>query len=215
MQHVHEAIQYLVHLINNWGYPGIFILMLLESTIVPVPSELVMPPAGYAAATMGQMSATLAVIVGTLGCMVGAGINYGVAFFLGRPFFTRFGKYFLCPPHKFEKMERFFLRHGEIGTFTGRLIFGVRHLISFPAGLAKMSLARFMAYTAAGSAIWCSILTVIGYYIGKESAGKTTEQLNEMYMKYGKLAAYIAAVSCVAMIMVYAWRQRQKKVQAG
>ena len=172
MHLVHEWIQWLVALIVAWGYPGIFILMLLESTFVPVPSELVMPPAGYAAAA-GQMSAVIAVVVGTLGCMAGASINYGLAVFLGRPFFMKFGKYLLCPPHKFEKMEKFFIRHGDFGTFTGRLIFGVRHLISFPAGLAKMNFAKFAAYTAVGSGLWCTVLAVIGWWIGKASAGKS------------------------------------------
>lgn len=214
MHLVHEWIQWLVDLIVHWGYPGVFILMMLESTFVPVPSELVMPPAGYAAAS-GQMSAVIAVIVGTLGCMAGASINYALAIFLGRPFFMKFGKYLLCPPHKFEKMEKFFLTHGDFGTFTGRLILGVRHFISFPAGLAKMNYAKFLAYTAAGSAIWCAILTAIGFYIGKESVGKSAQELAEMYTKWGKLAAYGAAVACIVMIAVYVWRHKRKTASEG
>lgn len=214
MHLVHEWIQWLVDLIVHWGYPGIFILMMLESTFVPVPSELVMPPAGYAAA-MGHMNAFVAVVVGTLGCMAGASINYALAVFLGRPFLVKYGKYVLCPPHKFEKMEKFFIKHGEFGTFTGRLLLGIRHFISFPAGLARMKMTHFLGYTAAGSAIWCAILTVIGYYIGKESVGKTAEELGKMYTKYGKMAAYGAAACCVLMVVVYVWRQKQKKAAAN
>ena len=214
MHFVHEWIQWLVAKIVLLGYPGIFILMMLESTFVPVPSELVMPPAGFAAAT-GQMNAIIAVLVGTLGCMAGASINYALAIFLGRPFFMKFGKFVLCPPAKFEKMEKFFITHGDFGTFTGRLIFGVRHFISFPAGLAKMNFAKFIGYTAAGSGIWCAILTALGYFIGKESAGKSADELAKMYTKYGKLAAYAAAATCIAMIAVYVWRQKQKKAAAN
>lgn len=209
MHLVHEWIQWLVELIVHWGYGGIFILMMLESTFVPVPSELVMPPAGYAAA-MGHMNAFVAVLAGTLGSMAGASINYGLAVWLGRPFLLRFGKYILCPPHKFEKMEKFFLKHGEFGTFTGRLILGVRHFISFPAGLARMKMWHFLGYTALGSAIWCSILTAIGYYIGRESVGKSAAELAAMYTKYGKLAAYGAAVACFVMIAFYVWRHKRK-----
>lgn len=214
MHLIHEWIQWLVNLIVDWGYPGIFVLMMLESTFVPVPSELVMPPAGYAAA-MGHMNAFVAVLMGTLGSMAGASINYGLAVFLGRPFLVKYGKYVLCPPHKFEKMEKFFLRHGEFGTFTGRLVLGVRHFISFPAGLARMKMSHFLGYTAAGSAIWCAILTAIGFYIGRESVGKSAEELSAMYMKYGKLAAYGAAVACIAMIAFYVWRQKRKKAAGG
>ena len=210
MHIVHDLIMRLVELIDHWGYPGIFILMLLESTVVPVPSELVMPPAGYNSA-LGHMSMIVAILVGTLGCVAGASINYAVAYFLGRPFFMKYGKYVLCPPHKFEKMEKFFIRHGEFGTFTGRLIFGVRHLISFPAGLAKMNFARFAGFTAAGSAIWCTVLTVIGWWIGKASAGKSEQELDALYTLWGKRAGYIAAAVCIVMIVVYSWRQKQKK----
>lgn len=209
MHWIHDAIQWLVNLIVDWGYPGIFVLMTLESTFVPVPSELVMPPAGYAAA-LGHMNLFVAVLMGTLGSMAGASINYGLAVWLGRPFLLKFGKYVLCPPHKFEKMEKFFLKHGEFGTFTGRLLLGIRHFISFPAGLARMKMSHFLGYTAAGSAIWCAILTVIGWYIGKQSVGKTHEELSAMYMKYGKMAAYAAAVGCIVMISVYVWRHRRK-----
>lgn len=214
MHLIHEWIEWLVHLIVDWGYPGIFVLMMLESTFVPVPSELVMPPAGYAAA-MGHMNGFIAVLMGTLGSMAGASINYGLAVLLGRPFLVKYGKYVLCPPHKFEKMEKFFLKHGEFGTFTGRLILGVRHFISFPAGLARMKMSHFLGYTAAGSAIWCAILTAIGWYIGKQSVGKTQEELAAMYVSYGKMAAYAAAVACILLIAGYVWRQKRRNAAAG
>ena len=213
MELIHHLMQQLLDVIGHWGYAGIFVLMTLESTFVPVPSELVMPPAGFLAAA-GQMNVFVAVLMGTLGSMAGASFNYGLAFFLGRPFFVKYGKFVLCPPHKFEKMEKFFITHGDFGTFTGRLMLGIRHFISFPAGLAKMNFAKFLGYTAAGSAIWCSILTAIGFYIGKASAGKTADELSEMYKHYGKLAAYGAVVVCIVLIVGYVWRQKQKKARS-
>jgi membrane protein DedA with SNARE-associated domain len=123
MEMLHGFINWIVAVVGHWGYAGIYILMTLESTFVPIPSELILPPDGYLA-FKGGMNIYLAVLAGTLGSMTGALINYFLAAFLGRPFILRYGKYVLCPPHKFEKVEKFFLQHGEVGTFTGRLIFG-------------------------------------------------------------------------------------------
>lgn len=210
MEHIHHLINLVLDVVLRWGYPGIFVLMCLESTMVPVPSELVMPPAGYWA-SQGQMNVAVAVLMGTLGSMAGASINYYLAAWLGRPFFMRYGKYFLMPPHKFEKVEQFSLRHGEIGTFTGRLILGVRHFISFPAGLARMKMSRFLFYTGAGSAIWCTILALIGYWLGRASEKMTTEEMHQLFEKYGKQAALFAALFCVVLIAGYAMIYRRKK----
>ena len=146
---LHDFAMFIIGVVGKWGYPGIVIMMFLESTFFPLPSELVMPPAGYLA-SKGEMSMIIAILCGTAGSIMGATFNYLLALWLGRPFILRYGKYFLLPPHKFEKTERFFVTHGDIGTFTGRLLLGVRHFISFPAGLARMNLRRFVLYTALG-----------------------------------------------------------------
>jgi membrane protein DedA with SNARE-associated domain len=209
MEMLHHLIIRLVDSIESWGYAGIYILMTLESTFVPIPSEIVMPPAGYLA-YKGEMNIYIATLMGTLGSMTGATINYYLAVWLGRPIILKYGKYVLCPPHKFEKVEKFFLRHGEVGTFTGRLMLGVRHFISVPAGLARMKMRRFLAFTCAGSAIWCGVLAAIGYWIGKASAGLTPEEMTELFRKNGKMAGLIATVVCFSILGAYVLWQRRK-----
>src|SRR4029077_33851 len=125
-----------------------------------VPSELVMPPAGYLAAK-GQMNLGIALACGVLGSMAGAYANYWVASRLGRWVFVRYGRWVLLTERSLERTERFFARHGEIATFVGRLFPVIRHLISIPAGLARMARGKFFAYTAAGAGIWCAILLAI------------------------------------------------------
>ncbi len=125
---IHDLMQLLVDGIGSMGYPGLFLLMAMESSLVPVPSELVMPPAGYLA-HQGLMNPWIAIASGTVGSLAGAYANYYGARYLGRPLILRYGKYLMIPPAKFQKVERFFLRHGEISTFIGRLLPVVRHLI--------------------------------------------------------------------------------------
>jgi len=214
MEMLHGFINWIVTVVGHWGYAGIFILMTLESTFVPIPSELVMPPAGYLA-FKGGMNIYLAVLAGTLGSMTGALINYFLAAFLGRPFILRYGKYVLCPPHKFEKVEKFFLQHGEVGTFTGRLIFGVRHFISVPAGLAHMNMRHFLILTCAGSAIWCGVLAVIGYWLGKVSVNLSAAEMDALFKANGKLAGVIATAACFIILTSYAvWHRRKQKLSA-
>lgn len=219
MHWLHEMITKLVELIGHWGYGGVFVLMTLESTFVPVPSELVIPPAAYLSALPDHphhMNLFAVILMGTLGSIAGASFNYVLAQWVGRPFIMKYGKFILLPPHKFEKMEKFFIKHGEFGTFTGRLILGVRHFISFPAGLAKMHFGKFVFYTGVGSAIWCTVLAVIGYGIGRASRNMTPEQLNELFTKQGKMAAYIAAAVCFVLIAGYvAWQKRKKSGPAA
>ena len=147
---MHELIDWLLTTMNALGYPGIFILMAMESSIIPVPSELVMPPAGYLA-QQGSMNIWLAILMGTVGSLVGAYANYFASHYLGRPLVLKYGKYVWITEEKFVKVERFFLRHGEISTFIGRLLPVVRHLISIPAGIAGMNHFRFSLYTLVGA----------------------------------------------------------------
>jgi membrane protein DedA with SNARE-associated domain len=196
---VHAFVDWLVSTIGAMGYPGIFLLMAMESSVIPVPSELVMPPAGYLA-QQGKMSAVVAVFWGTIGSLVGAYANYFASHYLGRPLVLRYGRYVGIGEHKFAKVERFFLEHGEISTFIGRLLPVVRHLISIPAGLAGMNHLRFSAYTLAGAAIWCGILTAIGYVIGANQ---------ELIMRYSRQAVGLVVVASALLIAGYIWRRRR------
>lgn len=162
---LHEIVQTIVSTVSAWGYPGIFLMMALESSFFPFPSEVVMIPAGYLA-YKGEMNLALAIVSGIAGSLFGALFNYWLALKLGRPFLLRYGKYVLFKEHSLQRMEDFFARHGHISTFTGRLIPAVRQYISLPAGLARMNLAVFSFYTSLGAGIWVTILALLGYSLG-------------------------------------------------
>jgi len=199
---MHELISWLVTTIGALGYPGIFILMALESSVIPIPSELVMPPAGYLA-QQGQMHMAVAILCGTAGSLVGAYANYFAAHYLGRPLVLKYGKYVWITEEKFAKVETFFKNHGEVSTFIGRLLPVVRHLISLPAGLAGMNHVKFSLYTLAGAGIWVTVLTYIGYFIGAEQ---------ELIMKYSHQALIVAVLLSALIIVVYVWNYRRKKL---
>jgi len=197
---MHEMIDWLLTTMNAMGYPGIFILMAMESSIIPVPSELVMPPAGYLA-QQGSMNIWLAILMGTLGSLVGAYANYFAAHYLGRPLVLKYGRYVWITEEKFMKVEGFFLRHGEISTFIGRLLPVIRHLISIPAGIAGMNHFRFSLYTLVGAGLWCTILAWIGYFIGKEQA---------LIMQYSRQAVAGVVIFSAVLVAVYVWRHKRK-----
>ena len=161
-----DLLQLNVDLIAKGGYAGIFVLMAIESSFIPFPSEVVVPPAGYLAAR-GEMSLAWVLVASVAGSLAGAYVNYWVAVRLGRPFFHRYGKWFLVSEKGIDRAEAFFARHGEIGTFVGRLVPVVRQLISLPAGMARMHLGRFGFYTGLGAGIWCAVLAGIGWSVGK------------------------------------------------
>jgi len=196
---IHTLIQWLLDTIGAMGYPGILLLMAMESSIIPVPSELVMPPAGYLA-YQGQMNMALVILCGTVGSLVGAYANYFASHYLGRPLILKYGKYVLIPPDKFERVERFFLQHGEISTFIGRLLPVIRHLISIPAGVAGMNHIKFSLYTVLGAGLWCTILTLIGYVIGENQ---------QLIMQYSHKALAWVVLFCALLVGVYIWRQRR------
>ncbi len=197
---MHEAINWLVTTIGTMGYLGIFALMAMESSIIPIPSELVMPPAGYLA-QQGEMNMLFAIVCGSLGSLVGAYLNYFAAHYLGRPLLLKYGKYVWISEKKFARVETFFLSHGEISTFIGRLLPVVRHLISLPAGLAGMNHLKFSFYTILGATIWVTVLTWIGYFIGKEQ---------ELIMRYSHQALIGVVIFSALLITVYVWWQRRK-----
>lgn len=200
-----QLFQLNVDIIERLGYPGILFLMTLESSVFPIPSEMVMPQAGYLVFE-GKMSMVAVITLGVVGSWLGALLNYVVAMWLGRPFFLRFGKYFFCPPDKFAMVERFFHAHGEVSTFTGRLIPVVRHLISIPAGLVRMKMSHFLLYTGIGAAVWVTILTFIGYYCGRNL---------DLIKKYSHICTLGVIVACALIITVYVWLHKRRKARYG
>ena len=162
---LHEFIDWILATVGAWGYTGIFVLMALESTVLPIPSELVVIPAGYLA-FKGEMSVPLIFLASTLGSLAGAFINYYFALLVGRPFLERYGRWFFVKPEMLHKTDAFFVRHGAVSTFTGRLIPGIRHLISLPAGLTRMNALTFSLYTTLGAGIWTLVLIALGWFIG-------------------------------------------------
>ncbi len=191
-------------ILDNLNYGWIVLFMAIESSFIPFPSEVVMIPAAYKAASRGEMSFVLIIICGTIGALIGALVNYGLSYFLGRPIVyafanSRFGHMCLIDQGKVEKAEMFFDRHGAISTLIGRMIPAIRQLISIPAGLAKMNLVSFMIYTCMGAAIWNCILVGIGY------AFHSTMPENELIATISHYSHIIgvAALLIVAAIIVY------------
>ena len=175
-----EAIvTYLVDTIGSLGYVGIFLLMFLESSFFPFPSEVVMIPAGYLA-YKGEMNLGLVLFFGISGSLAGAWFNYFLAHKFGRGFLFK-----IISQEKVTKLEEFFDKHGHISTFTGRLIPGIRQYISFPAGLAKMDYKKFTIYTILRAGIWVIILTMLGYFIGQN------QELIHKYLKEITIATII------------------------
>ena len=164
-----DIVNFIVETIGNLGYLGIFILMFLESTVFPIPSEVVIIPAGYLA-FKGEMNIYIVILLGVLGSLCGALFNYYFALKFGRRFLLKYGKYFLVSEETIKKTDIFFQNHGHISTFSGRLIPVVRQYISLPAGLARMNLFVFSLYTSLGAGIWVAILAVLGYYLGGNEA---------------------------------------------
>ncbi len=190
-------------LLGNLNYGTIFFLMLLESTVIPVPSEFVVSPAAYHAAA-GNLNIFLVILFATLGADCGATINYLAGYYLGRPIIYRFanskwGRFCMLNQEKVEKSERYFDNHGMVATITGRLLPGIRHLISIPAGLAKMNYWKFLLYTTFGAGVWNCILAILGWYL---HTIVPEDQLNEKIAEYGEYIK-VAIMVLVAVALVY------------
>lgn len=198
---IHEIANTIVSYIGDMGYFGIFLLMFLESTFFPFPSEIIMIPAGYLA-YQGEMNLYIIVLVGILGSVGGALLNYYLAMIFGRKFILKYGKYFFIKEKTLAKLDTFFAKHGEISTFTGRLIPGIRQLISLPAGLARMNIAKFSLYTAIGAGIWVVVLVGVGYLVGSNEA---------LISEYLKSATLIALVCVVLITLFYIVRNKKRK----
>ena len=168
----HELLRTWFHWVELWGYAGVFVLMAMESSIIPVPSEIVMPPAAFWAA-QGRMSLAGVILAGTAGSYFGSIISYGVSRAVGQPLLQKYGKYFLLPPAKLKLAETWIQQFGTLGVFTARLLPVVRHLVSIPAGALKMPVGNFSLATTLGAGIWCAILS----WFGQEVIGGSPELL--------------------------------------
>lgn len=197
-----EIAQTIVDLIFDWGYLGIFLLMAIESSFIPFPSEIVLIPAGYLASS-GQMN--IFAIMGSAlgGSLVGAFINYYLALLLGRKMLKKYGKYFFVQESAVDKMDAYFAKHGHISTFIGRLIPGIRQLISIPAGLARMDLATFSIFTTLGAGIWALILVMLGYFIGEN------KELIDMYLK--QITVAVVGILVVLGFVYYRYQTKKNK----
>jgi membrane protein DedA with SNARE-associated domain len=189
----------------NLNYFTVALLMVIESTFMPLPSELVIPFAAYKAA-QGELHVLLVILFGTIGALSGSLINYSLAYFLGRPLVYKFaasklGRLFLLSEEKIVHAEDYFKRNGKSSTFIGRLVPGVRHLISIPAGLSKMNLRDFMLYTFIGAGLWNIILAVIGYYV---------YELRDRIIPYLGHIMIVLGVGFVIYLVAKYWVQKKK-----
>lgn len=194
---------------QNTSYLTVFLLMMIESTVLPMPSELVIPPAAYLAAK-GELNIFLVVLAGTTGALVGSLINYVLALTLGRKIIyalaeTRWARLIFITREKVEKAENFFVKNGKSSTLIGRLVPGVRHLISIPAGLAKMPLQAFMLWTFIGAGIWNIILSMLGYFFYSQ------QELLEKYYKELWWGVLALGVGFTVYLIVKSIRKRKAK----
>ena len=199
-----ESVQFIQWCLDNLNYWTITLLMTIESSFIPFPSEVVVPPAAYKAAATGELNVWLVVFFATLGAIIGALINYYLALWLGKPIVykfanSRFGHMCLLDQEKVETAEKFFNKHGAVATFIGRLVPAVRQLISIPAGLAKMNIFKFAAFTALGAGIWNGVLAALGWYL---EAIVPEDQLISTVTKYSHEIGYII-IALVTLALTY------------
>ena len=199
-----ESIGFIQWCLDNLNYWTITLLMAIESSFIPFPSEVVVPPAAYKAAATGELNIWLVILFATFGALIGALVNYSLALWLGKPIVykfanSRFGHMCLIDQAKVEKAEQFFIKYGVSATLVGRLVPAVRQLISIPAGLAKMNLPKFMLFTSLGAGLWNAVLAAMGYYL--ESV-VPEEQLISTVTKYSHEIGYFI-IAVVALALAY------------
>ncbi len=202
--------------VNNASYLFVFIFMMIESSFIPFPSEVVVPPAAFLAMQRGDMNIFAVVAVATAGALVGALINYVLALLIGRPIVyafanSRFGHACLIDQKKVEKAEAYFDKHGALSTFIGRLIPAVRQLISIPAGIAKMNIWVFCLYTALGALVWNAILAGLGWWLSMHVSLDQLYAAVEKYNTYLSIGGLILLVICVAYILYNAFKKKESK----
>jgi membrane protein DedA with SNARE-associated domain len=187
------------------GYPGVFLFITLESTLVPIPSELVMPFAGYMA-SQGKFSLPVILVINSVGALLGSTISYYIGVWGGKPFLLKYGKYFLVRKHEVEKTEAFFARHGKKTILIGRFLPVIRHVISVPAGIARMPLRDFLLQTFLGSTIWGGVLILLGYFVGAN-----WEVLSNTLSHVDHLIAAILVLALVALGIRFVVRRRRER----
>jgi membrane protein DedA with SNARE-associated domain len=211
-----ESVAFIQWCLDHLNYWTITILMAIESSFIPFPSEVVVPPAAYKSAISNELNVYLVVLFATLGANIGALINYYLSRWLGRPLIYKFansrlGHICLIDEAKVQHAEEYFDKNGAVSTFVGRLVPAVRQLISIPAGLARMKVTTFLLYTTLGAGVWNSVLAAIGYYLSTVPGIETEEQLLEQVNKYShELGMVILALVIVAIAMV-AYKSMKKK----
>lgn len=205
---------------QNANYLFVFLFMTIESSFIPFPSEVVVPPAAYLAYTNtgagADMNIFLVVVFATLGALAGAFINYYLALWIGRPLVyqfsdTRFAHACLINREKVEKAEEYFDRHGAASTFFGRLIPAIRQLISIPAGISKMNVAKFALFTTLGALIWNSVLGALGYWLGETVEPAQLFQKVEEYNKYLTWAGYALGIIIILFLVWNAFKPNKAK----
>jgi membrane protein DedA with SNARE-associated domain len=201
MDIIGAIVDFILNLISSWGYPGIFFLMALESACMPIPSEVVMPFAGYLA-YQGEMDFWTIVVVGSLGCTFGSIMAYVAGYYAGRPLILKYGKYFLITEKHLVQAEEWFKKWGPKATFIARLLPVIRTVISLPAGVAKMDFKKFTLYSFVGSVPWNFMLAYAGYILGAE-----WESIETYYREFEILLAVVG----VSAVVVYFWHLRKSK----
>ena len=217
---IFDASQFFQWFVENANYLFVFVFMTIESSFIPFPSEVVVPPAAYLACTTAgagsDMNIYMVVVMATLGALCGAFINYYLALWIGRPVVYRFadsriGHACMINREKVEKAEAYFDKHGAISTFIGRLIPAIRQLISIPAGISKMNVGQFAIFTALGALVWNTVLALLGYWLSLTVSPDMLFVKVEEYNKYLTWAGYGIALLCVAFILWNAFKPKHKK----
>lgn len=208
-----ESVAFIQWCLQHLNYWVITLLMAIESSFIPFPSEVVIPPAAWLAATGSDLNVVLVVVFATIGAAIGASVNYFLAMWLGRPVVyafanSRFGHMCLIDQKKVEKAEAYFDKHGAIGTLIGRLIPAVRQLISIPAGLARMNYWKFIAYTSLGAGIWNCVLAAIGYSL--KGVCEDQKELTAMATKYSHELGYCIIELAVVVVAILVWKGSKK-----
>ncbi|CEG12368.1 Uncharacterized membrane protein YngC [groundwater metagenome] len=198
MSLIEPVIEFCVHFIEQTGYAGIIILMAMESTTFPIPSEAVMPFAGFLVYD-GKLNMLAAILAGAIGSVIGAVFSYYVGKFFGRIFILKYGRYVFISEKHLNVTENFFQKHGEKTVFIARFIPVVRHLISFPAGIARMDIKKFSLYTFVGSFIWCGILVYLGYILNQNWS---------MIEQYTSILDYVFILGVIILVI---WFYRKFK----
>ena len=210
-----DASQFFQWFVDNARYLFVFVFMLVESSFIPFPSEVVVPPAAYLACTNtgagGDMNIYMVVVMATLGALCGAFVNYFLALWIGRPVVykfadSRFGHACMINREKVERAEAYFDKHGAISTFVERLITAIRQLISIPAGIARMNIAQFAIFTALGALVWNAVLAALGYWLSLNVSPDQLFDKVEEYNKYLTWAGYALALVCLAFILWNAFK---------